>query len=129
MRERPLSPHLSIYRFAHTMALSITHRITGLLLAMGLPILVWWLMSAASGESAYQLVVTCLGSVPGKLLLLGWLAAFLFHLCNGVRHLLWDTGLGLEKSQARRSARVVAIVTVAAFVILAWELFASGGAA
>jgi len=129
MRERPLSPHLSVYRFAHTMVLSITHRITGLLLALGLPILVWWLMSAASGESTYQLVVTCLGSWPGKLLLLGWLAAFLYHLCNGVRHLLWDTGHGLEKIQARRSARVVVVVAVLAFLILAWELFASGGAA
>ena len=123
MSERPLSPHLSVYRFMHTMALSIMHRFTGVGLAVALCMLVYWLASAAAGEGEYQRAVTLLSSWPARVLLLAWLAAFCFHLVNGIRHLLWDAGIGLEKLQARRSARVVLIGTALAFLLAAWLLF------
>lgn len=127
MRAAPLSPHLSAYRFAYTMALSIGHRISGVFLALGLPVLVWWLMAAAD-EAAYGRLTAVLSGWFGKLLLLGWLAAFLLHFCNGIRHLFWDAGLGFERHQARRSAAIVVATVVLAFAGCAWLLFFSGDA-
>ena len=123
MRARPLSPHLSVYRFMHTMALSILHRIAGVWMALGLCALVYWLMSAAASESDYQRASTLLGGLFFRLLLASWLAAFCYHLVNGLRHLAWDAGLGLEKLQVRRSARVVVVIAVAGFLIAAYLLF------
>jgi succinate dehydrogenase / fumarate reductase cytochrome b subunit len=125
MRARPLSPHLSVYRFAHNMALSITHRISGLYLSSGLLVLVWWVTAAASTESAYADATRMLSHWFARLLLLGWLLAFCYHFANGIRHLLWDAGLGLEKHQARRSSTVVVIITVVTFAVLVWRLFAA----
>jgi succinate dehydrogenase / fumarate reductase cytochrome b subunit len=122
-RERPLSPHLSIYRFMYTMVLSILHRFTGVVLALGLCALVYWLMSAAAGERAYDHAAWLFRSWVFRLLLLAWLASYCFHLLNGLRHLAWDAGLGLERVHARRSARVVIVLAVAAFLIAAWVLF------
>jgi len=123
MSERPLSPHLSVYRFMYTMALSIAHRFTGVGLAMALCALVYWLASAAAGEGEYQRAVTLLSAWPARLLLLAWLAAFCYHLANGIRHLIWDAGFGLEKAQARRSARVVIVVAALGFLLAAWLLY------
>ncbi len=128
MRAAPLSPHLSAYRFAYTMALSIGHRISGVCLALGLPVLVWWLMAAAADEAAYGRLIEVLSGWFGKLLLLGWLAAFLLHFFNGIRHLFWDAGLGFERHQARRSAVIVAVAVVLAFAACTWLLFFSGNA-
>ena len=125
MRARPLSPHLSVYRFAHNMALSISHRISGLYMAAGLLVLVWWITAAASTESAYAEAARLLSHWSARLLLLGWLLAFCYHLANGIRHLVWDAGLGLEKQQARRSSAVVVTITVVMFALLAWRLFAA----
>lgn len=112
MRQRPLSPHLDVYRFAYTMATSILHRITGVVLSAGLLVLVWWLLAAAGDAEDYASVAAWLGSGFLQLLLAGWLVAFVYHLCNGIRHLVWDLGYGLEKAEARRSARWVVIATV-----------------
>ena len=120
MTQRPLSPHLTIYHFGHTMALSIAHRIAGLWLAAGLCMLVYWLMSVADGEQAYEHATALLSGWYFRVLLLGWLAAFCYHLVTGVRHLLWDAGYGLEKLQARRSAALVVALALAAFAIAAW---------
>ena len=128
MRAPPLSRHLSAYRFAYTMALSFGHRISGLFLALGLPVLVWWLMAAAGDESAYAQVANVLSGWFGRLLLLGWLGAFLLHFCNGIRHLFWDAGLGFERHQARRSALIVVVTVALAFIVCAWLLFFGGGA-
>jgi succinate dehydrogenase / fumarate reductase cytochrome b subunit len=125
MRARPLSPHLSVYRFAHNMILSISHRISGLYLALGLLVLVWWLHSAAGSEVAFADANRLLSHWFALLLLLGWLLAFCYHLTNGIRHLLWDAGSGLEKQQARRSAAIVIVVTVLVFAFTAWQLFAN----
>ena len=99
MTERPLSPHLSVYRFMHTLALSILHRITGVWMALGLCALVYWLASVAAGESEYARASALLGSWYVRVLLLLWLAAYCYHFVNGLRHLAWDAGFGLEKLQ------------------------------
>lgn len=120
MRERPLSPHLSVYRFQYTMLLSITHRLTGVALAVGFILFAAWLAAAARGPAEYSQAVAVLGSAPARFLLAGWLLAFVYHLCNGTRHLLWDAGIGLEKREARRSAAIVVIVALVLFAWIAW---------
>jgi succinate dehydrogenase / fumarate reductase, cytochrome b subunit len=94
--ERPLSPHLQIYKPQLTSVLSISHRLTGVALGIGTLFLVWWLVAAATGDSAFAAAQGFFGSWPGLLLLFGWTFSFFFHLCNGVRHLMWDTGRGLD---------------------------------
>jgi len=112
--ERPLSPHLSIYRWPVTMTLSILHRATGVALAVGLVVLAAWLVSAASGADDYDQFVTLMSTLVGRLLLIGWSFAFFFHLANGIRHLVWDTGRGFEKHQANASAWFVLVAAVVA---------------
>jgi succinate dehydrogenase / fumarate reductase, cytochrome b subunit len=123
MPERPLSPHLSIYRFQHTMALSILHRISGVWLSVGLVALVYWVASVAGGEAAYEHARSLLGGWFFRLLLLTWLAALCYHFANGLRHLCWDAGWGLEREQARRTARVVVVVTLLGLLVAAYFLF------
>lgn len=127
MRERPLSPHLSVYRFMYTMTLSVLHRATGIALSVGLLLLAWWLMAAASGPEAYDRASIYLSSVPVKVLLVGWLLSFAYHLCNGLRHLSWDIGIGMERHQARLSAKLVLIAAAVLALAIAWLAF--GGAA
>lgn len=110
--DRPLSPHLSIYRWPVTMLLSILHRATGIANAAGLIVLAAWLMQAAAGETAYGTLTAILGSPLGYVVLAGLSFSFFYHLCNGVRHLVWDTGRGFEKRQATISAWVVIVVSV-----------------
>ena len=116
--ERPLSPHLQIYRWPITMTLSILHRITGVGLSVGLVVLALWFSFLNAGPEAYQYFRVGFSSVVGRLLLIGFSFAFFLHLGNGVRHLIWDTGRGLGKSQSRVSAWFVllfAVVLTAAF--------------
>jgi succinate dehydrogenase / fumarate reductase cytochrome b subunit len=107
----------------YTMATSIAHRITGVVLTGGLLLLVWWLMAAATGPAAYAGAARVLGSGFAQLLMAGWLLAFVYHLCNGIRHLTWDVGLGLEKREARRSAAVVVAATVVIASVLGYLAF------
>jgi succinate dehydrogenase / fumarate reductase cytochrome b subunit len=123
MQDRPLSPHLGIYRFMYTMALSILHRITGLWMALGLAVLVGWLCSAAAGESDYARATSLLGSACGRILLLLWLAAFCYHFVNGLRHLAWDAGVGLERRASRISGRIALAVALIGFLAAACLLF------
>lgn len=118
--DRPLSPHISIYRWPITMVLSILHRITGIALSLGFIALVAWLFDAASGPETYAVFLSAMDSVIGKLLLIGWSFAFFFHLSNGARHLLWDTGRGLEKEQANASSWWVLIKAVALTAVFWW---------
>ena len=127
MRPRPLSPHLGVYRFMYTMATSIAHRITGVVLSVGLVVLVAWLVAAASGAEAYAATAAPLSSGLVKVLLAGWLLAFCYHLCNGLRHLGWDLGRGLEKPEARRSAAWVVVGTLVLFAVLVWLLLLRAG--
>ncbi len=104
MSERPLSPHLQVYRLPITAVLSISHRITGVLLSIGAVLWVVFLMAVAQGEAQYALAQSVLDSFPGKIFLWGWIYALFFHLCHGVRHLIWDTVHGLERDTLARYA-------------------------
>jgi len=116
--DRPLSPHLSVYRWPVTMLTSILHRATGIAMAAGFLVLVAWLFDAASGPKVYAVFLGAANTLIGKLFLIGWSWAFFYHLSNGIRHLVWDSGRGFEKSQATTSAWFVIIgslVLTAAF--------------
>ena len=116
---RPLSPHLQVYRLPLVAMLSIFHRITGVALAVGLLLLVWWLVAAAAGGDAFATVQGFIGSWIGQLLLFGWSFALFYHLCNGIRHLFWDVGRGYELPQARGSG-IAVIVAAAVLTVIAW---------
>lgn len=120
MKQRPLSPHLGVYKFMYTMSLSILHRITGCAASIGFLLFVWWLMALASGPAAYASAMRALGSPLAKLLLVGFTFSFVYHFCNGIRHLVWDTGHGLERPQARRSGVAVVVAAVLLTVATVW---------
>jgi succinate dehydrogenase / fumarate reductase cytochrome b subunit len=111
-RIRPLSPFLH-YRWQYTNTLSILHRLSGFALTIGFVLLVAGLIATGTGPSGYGDVVEWTTSLPGRLVLLVILTACAYHFCNGIRHLVWDAGLGLERAQARRSAHIVLIATLA----------------
>ena len=117
--DRPLSPHLQVYQPQLTSVLSIMHRLTGVALAVGTLLLVYWLVAAAAGPEAFAGAQAFIGSLIGYLLLLGWSAALFYHLANGIRHLFWDAGMGFELENAYRSGWAVLIAT-AALTVLAW---------
>lgn len=126
MRERPLSPHLSVYRFKYTMLTSFLNRMTGAGLSIGLIVLVWWLMSVASGARAYAHAMDVLSFAIFKVILAGLLAAFCYHLIAGIRHLIWDTGHGLERRQSQHSAWVVAGAAMLLFLLLVYWIVVAG---
>ena len=118
---RPLSPHLQVYRPQITSILSITHRLTGIVLCAGAFLLTYWLMAATYGPESYSTAQSILGSWFGRLVLLGVVFSLWFHLANGIRHLAWDVGLGFELEHVRASGIVVIVVasvlTVATFIV------------
>jgi len=126
MAERPMSPHITVYRWAYTMTLSILHRVTGVALALALLGLVAWLVSASRGAHAYAALLPLLLSLPGKLLIALAMAALIYHCCNGLRHLAWDMGWGFERADARRSAALVVIVTLIAAALCLYLMFRPG---
>lgn len=111
-RERPLSPHLSIYRWKLTMTMSILHRATGFALAVGLIPFTLWLWTAAYDISLYQDVLDYLLTPFGQFLLFGWTFSFYYHLFNGIRHLFWDMGKGFSLPAANRSGWFVLLLTL-----------------
>jgi len=120
--ERPLSPHLQIYKWPLAMAMSILHRGTGMALAAGAVFLVWWLVAAAGGDQAFAAANWFFGSWLGLVFLFGWCLSFFYHLCNGIRHLVWDAGYGFEIPAARTGGYVV----IAAAVVLTLVAFVAG---
>src|SRR6476660_9417261 len=118
--ERPLSPHLQVYRWQLTSVMSILHRATGIALSLGAILLVWWLGAASDGPEPYAGVQRFLGSWLGLVLLFGWSVALFYHLCNGIRHLVWDTGHALDLQSVYIGGWVVlgatALLTFAAWV-------------
>ncbi|WP_179188281.1 succinate dehydrogenase, cytochrome b556 subunit [Kiloniella majae] len=125
---RPLSPHLQVYRPQLTSVLSILFRIMGVATSVGSIVLIWWLAAAASGAEYFELVQSFLGSWFGRLLLFGWTFALVFHLCNGIRHLYWDAGKGLELETAYASGKAVIVFTVIITLGLWGLAYAVGGA-
>jgi succinate dehydrogenase / fumarate reductase, cytochrome b subunit len=126
-RARPLSPHLQIYRWQITMAMSILHRASGVVLSVGAFVLAWWLLAVAQGGEAYDRAAASLASPFGKLALFGFSLALIYHLLNGIRHLLWDAGWGFQIPQVYKSGYTVAALT-AVFTAAIWFFAMRGGA-
>lgn len=129
-RQRPLSPHLQIYKPQLTSVLSITHRGSGIFLSLGTLVLCYWLLALAAGPEAYASAQACIGSWLGQLLLFGWVASLYYHLCNGIRHLFWDAGFGLELKTTYASGYIVVAVT-GILTVITWIVAAlsmGGGA-
>lgn len=110
--KRPLSPHLGIYRLPLTAILSISHRFTGILLALGMLVLVICLMAGAAGAGPYGRVQAFLNSWPGQAFIWAWLFSLFFHLCHGVRHLVWDTVNGFSREHQNIAAYMELAVTL-----------------
>ncbi|MEM7564698.1 MAG: succinate dehydrogenase, cytochrome b556 subunit [Pseudomonadota bacterium] len=117
----PTSPHLQIYRLPLTALLSITHRITGVILALGCVLLVWVLAAAAESATAYTQLAGHLGTWYGQIFLLGFVFSLYLHFCNGIRHLFWDVGYGFELETVDLTAKlaiaVAVVMTVATWVV------------
>ena len=113
MANRPLSPHLQVYRPQLTSVMSIVHRATGVFLAAGALVLTYWLSAASYGAESFATAQRVLGSPIGLLLLIGWSFAFWYHLCNGLRHLCWDIGWGFELKQVYATGWTVVGASVA----------------
>lgn len=124
---RPLSPHLQVYRFQWNMALSMLHRVTGVALGIGTLLLAWWLIAAAAGPEPYAVVQGFVSTIPGRFVLLGFTFALFYHLCNGVRHLAWDVGVGFDPRAARTSGWAVLVAGVALTVIAWWAGYGMRG--
>ena len=112
MANRPLSPHLQIWKWTLTMAMSILHRVSGIALSIGTLMLVWMLVSAASGQMAYETFHAFATSLIGQMFLFGWTGAVFYHLCSGVRHLLMDAGYLLTIPQAEQAGKIIFIVSI-----------------
>ncbi len=114
---RPLSPHLLVYKPQLTSVLSIVHRGTGVALAVGLLLVVYWLVALAAGPDAFENAQLIMGSWIGKVILFGFTFALFYHLSNGIRHLFWDAGLGLDLQTVYASGwSVLAASIVLSFV-------------
>ena len=124
-RTRPLSPHLTVYRWPVTMTMSILHRVTGGALYFGTLLVAWWLIAAATSESYFDFVNAIYGSWFGRLVLFGYTWALVHHMLGGLRHLIWDTGAALEKHTASR----IAWANVAGSVVLTVLIWVAGYAA
>jgi succinate dehydrogenase / fumarate reductase, cytochrome b subunit len=116
---RPLSPHLQIYRPQLTSVLSITHRITGIVLGLGTLVLVYWVYALAAGPEAYASAQALLSSWFGRVVLFGFTFALFYHLCNGIRHLFWDAGYGYELDAVYASGKAVVAMSVV-LTLVAW---------
>ena len=119
MNNRPLSPHLQVYKLPLPALLSITHRATGVFLAIGTILLSIWIISLATGADDFQSVKGFIGSFFGRLLLLGWTFSLFFHLFNGIRHLYWDMAKGLELKSVYTSGYVT-MAAAAVLTLLVW---------
>ena len=124
-RPRPLSPHLTVYRPPVTMVMSITHRATGIALYAGTLLVAWWLVAASISQAQFDIANAVFGSWIGRLVLLGYTWALMHHMLGGIRHLIWDTGAGLEK----HNASWLAWANLGGSILLTLAIWAAGLAA
>ena len=117
-KARPLSPHLSVYKPTITMTMSIVHRITGAALYFGTLLVAWWLIATAIGADYFDFVSWPFGTILGRLVLFGYTWALIHHMMGGIRHLIWDTGAGMEKHTASRIAWITVICSVTITVLI-----------
>ena len=127
-QERPLSPHLQVYKPQLTSFMSIVHRGTGVVLALGSLVLALWLVAAAGSPNTYAIFRDGMGSLVGKLALFVFSACLVYHFLNGLRHLFWDAGHGYELPKAYASGYAVLVLSVLLTGGL-WFVVLSGGAA
>jgi succinate dehydrogenase / fumarate reductase, cytochrome b subunit len=118
---RPLSPHLQIYKPIPTMVMSIVHRITGAALAVGTILLAWWLVAAASGEAHFNWISWLFGTWFGLLVLFGYTWALVHHMLGGIRHFMWDMGHGFDKHFTTKVAIIMPVVSVC-LTVLIWVI-------
>src|SRR5215472_7145540 len=119
--ERPLSPHILIYRWPLPMAMSIAHRITGGALYLGTLLVAWWLLAAAAGPNAYASVAAFMGSFLGRLILFGYTWALIHHTLGGIRHLVWDLGYGFTAKE-REWLSLATVIGSASLTLILWGL-------
>ena len=124
--KRPLSPHLTIYKPIPTMVMSILHRLTGASLYFGTILFSLWLIAVASGPDMFAWVQIILGSLIGQCVLFGYSWALMHHVCGGIRHLIWDTGIGFEKHTANRMAYLTLSTSVIATILIWVVAYAIG---
>lgn len=127
-KERPLSPHLQVYKPTLNMALSVFHRGTGIVLALSTPLLVCWLMILAAGPNAYAELQSVLSHWFFFIVLLGYVFSMSYHLCNGIRHLFWDVGHGYENKQVQQSGLMVIVAALSLTLIVFLSALMTGGA-
>src|ERR1700712_836565 len=120
-QNRPLSPHLQIYKLIPTTVMSIVHRITGAALYFGTLLVVWWLIAAASGQAYFDWVSWFLGTIIGRLILLGYTWALLHHMLGGFRHFMWDLGYGFEKKFSTKLA-IATLVGSLCLTVIVWAI-------
>lgn len=117
--QRPLSPHLQVYRLPLQALMSISHRASGAALALGTILVTAWLLAAANGEAAYNAMMALARHPIGMLILFGWSAALFYHMCNGIRHMVWDMGFWFKKEHATRSS-IGVLIAAAALTACTW---------
>jgi succinate dehydrogenase / fumarate reductase, cytochrome b subunit len=117
-QSRPLSPHLQIYRWSWTMAMSIMHRGTGSALYLGTLLLAAWLVAAASGEASFDTAQRLASSWLGRLVLFGYTFALMHHMLGGLRHLVWDLGRGFEPHERKNMARLTLFISLPLTVLI-----------
>ncbi len=118
---RPLSPHIQVYKMPLSAKLSILHRLTGLGLSFGAVVLVLWLFSLAYMSDTAVAIHAFFSSGFGKIVLMAWTFAFFYHFCNGIRHLFWDAGKGFELEQVNRSG-VIVIIAALVLTAITWVI-------
>ena len=117
-RQRPLSPHLQVYRPQMTSVMSVMHRAAGIVLTTGTLVMTAWLVSLAMGAERYGIVAAALAHPLGQFVLFGYSVALIYHAVNGIRHLGWDTGIGLTIPEVYRNGRLVLVLTAVLTVVL-----------
>ncbi len=120
-KNRPLSPHIQIYKPIPTMVMSIMHRITGGALYVGTLLIVWWLVAAASGEAYFSWVSWFMGTLIGKLILFGYTWALVHHMLGGLRHFMWDLGYGFDKHFSTKLAKATLVGSIC-LTVLIWVI-------
>lgn len=118
--ERPLSPHLQVYDLPMTAKMSISHRITGVLLTLGLVLLSIWVIAAAMGEETYNGLMALIDTPVTKFIFLGWAFVLFYHMGNGFRHMFWDLGIGLNEKAAVKTGSLVILFAVLVTAFFWW---------
>lgn len=117
-QNRPLSPHLQVYKFIPTMAMSIIHRITGGAMYFGTILVVWWLIAAASGKEYFDWVNGIYGSWFGLIVLFGYTWVLIHHMLGGLRHFMWDLGYGFGKEFTTKLAKALPVASVLVTIVI-----------